>query len=421
VTSASLRPSQRRTEPATHSAPNDDGGRNSGRDPTLDAVRGIAALLVVLGHTREMLFGVQGLPATGVGWQRIALLPTALAQESVAIFFVLSGYLVGGQVLRLASPGAGRFPWRLYLTNRLTRLWAALLPALLLTLFLDRATATVSASAAGQVLIVPARSGLATLGCNAIFLQRSRCATLGSNDALWSLSYEFWFYVVFAAAAAAVQGWRRRSATAVLLSSMVLVASLAVFGVGLLALMPAWLLGASLAAWQSRRPRRSSPRVALVAAGTLLGALLLSNVLTLGPATRFALIGACATPGLHVITTARRVRTTGVDHSIVASVAFVGTWSYTLYVVHQPIVGLLVVLNRFPGGTARQVASVYAVALAATVLAYPMSFVGERQTARLRSAAQAFATLPGPSRPPPRDRAQVEAQRPTAARRGGPA
>lgn len=43
------------------------------------------------------------------------------------MFFVLSGYLVGGQVLQYVRQG--RFTWRVYMVKRFTRLWDVPIPA----------------------------------------------------------------------------------------------------------------------------------------------------------------------------------------------------------------------------------------------------------------------------------------------------
>lgn len=59
---------------------------------------------------------------------------TSLGHEAVMIFFVLSGYLVGGSVLKQKH----KFEWLKYSITRLTRLWVILIPALLLTLIVDQ-------------------------------------------------------------------------------------------------------------------------------------------------------------------------------------------------------------------------------------------------------------------------------------------
>jgi peptidoglycan/LPS O-acetylase OafA/YrhL len=53
----------------------------------------------------------------------------------VIVFFVLSGFLVGGSVIKAHRQGQWR--WTGYLSRRLSRLWIVIVPALLLTLFWD--------------------------------------------------------------------------------------------------------------------------------------------------------------------------------------------------------------------------------------------------------------------------------------------
>jgi len=98
----------------------------------LDVVRGVAALLVVLGHSRDISARVSGLNHTGDSFfEMVLLVPSSFAVEAVAVFFVLSGYLVGGQVIR--QNREGRFCWGEFLIKRLSRLWAGLIPGLFIT------------------------------------------------------------------------------------------------------------------------------------------------------------------------------------------------------------------------------------------------------------------------------------------------
>ena len=46
---------------------------------------------------------------------------------AVIVFFLLSGYFVGGSVLRQVE--AGTWSWQRYLTERMSRLWIVLIPA----------------------------------------------------------------------------------------------------------------------------------------------------------------------------------------------------------------------------------------------------------------------------------------------------
>ena len=67
----------------------------SNRILVIDYFRGIASLLVVLSHIREILFGVADL--TNILYYPFYFI-TGLGHESVMIFFVISGFLVGGRL-----------------------------------------------------------------------------------------------------------------------------------------------------------------------------------------------------------------------------------------------------------------------------------------------------------------------------------
>jgi len=86
----------------------------------LDALRGFAALSVLLNHWRDALFVDYPRLAHHNPLTAVAYLVAGLGHQWVIVFFVLSGYLVGGSVLRSVS--AGRWSWRSYLLARLTRL-----------------------------------------------------------------------------------------------------------------------------------------------------------------------------------------------------------------------------------------------------------------------------------------------------------
>lgn len=125
------------------------------------------------------------------------------------VFFVLSGFLVGGSVLRALDKGS--WTWSDYLIRRLSRLYMVLLPALTVGALLD----IIAAHTAGYQLAVN-RMALpiypvdirAFLG-NLFFLQKIFVDPLGSNGPLWSLSYEFWYYLAFPLLAIAL--WPGRS------------------------------------------------------------------------------------------------------------------------------------------------------------------------------------------------------------------
>jgi peptidoglycan/LPS O-acetylase OafA/YrhL len=102
----------------------------------MDLARGLAVIIVMLGHSRDPFFSsFKGHTAAAAPISRMGAShpQITLGNEAVMIFFVLSGYLVGGSVLRTRL----RWSWKKYLTMRLTMLWVVLIPALVLTIAID--------------------------------------------------------------------------------------------------------------------------------------------------------------------------------------------------------------------------------------------------------------------------------------------
>lgn len=188
------------------------------RETTLDLVRGLSALLVMLGHLRGFIFlDYDELGGGGVLTQGFYF-ATGLGHQAVMVFFVLSGYFVGGSVL--SGLFKGRFSWRGYGTARLARLWMVLLPALLLTLGIDLLGKLWNPGAyagglnerfmSGPTIAIPAAHDLVTFLGNLGFVQTVSVPVYGSNGPLWSLANEFWYYVMFPLLTVAVA---RRSGT----------------------------------------------------------------------------------------------------------------------------------------------------------------------------------------------------------------
>jgi peptidoglycan/LPS O-acetylase OafA/YrhL len=107
--------------------------------------------------------------------------------DAVIIFFVLSGYLVGGKLLeRVAQQN---FDFSGYAFDRLMRIYVPYLPALLLT-------------AAVALWLDQPISATALFG-NFFQLQGITVSVFALNGPLWTLSYEFWFYLCAGLLAAA--------------------------------------------------------------------------------------------------------------------------------------------------------------------------------------------------------------------------
>ena len=358
---------------------------NSPSARLLDVVRGVAALLVVLGHSRDISARVSGLNHTGDSFfEMVLLVPSSFAVEAVAVFFVLSGYLVGGQVIR--QNREGRFRWGEFLIKRLSRLWAVLIPGLFITYISWLAMTHLSP----QSYTLAENSTLPSALCNVLFLQESWCDSYLINSSLWSLSYEFWFYIIFTSLITALYAMFSQSWTGVILNTLVVCLSIAIFGTQVLLLIPAWLLGVgiSLVAEKPNMIRdhiRSKAYTWLVSSLVLLMfSFLLSNylhldrtMLTLTVSIPSALVILSITQIEHEIPLLRRPIDIGAN---------LGKWSFSIYVFHLPIVKVLLTLahkqeliNLFglPIMT-------YSIVLVTLPLTWLMWWLTERHTNQLR-------------------------------------
>ncbi|HEX3472633.1 MAG TPA: acyltransferase [Silvibacterium sp.] len=166
----------------------------------LDFFRWTAALSVVLAHTgnRFLVKITDVSPAhRSVAFYVFAFL-AGFAHQAVMIFFVLSGYLVGGGLLREVQRKRSIDVVK-YLVKRLTRLGVVLFPAfVLIALFNMVGIVGLHGLDTG---VYPADTlttmRASTLACNGAFLQNGFCHTYGEDGALWSLSNEFWYYIIW--------------------------------------------------------------------------------------------------------------------------------------------------------------------------------------------------------------------------------
>jgi peptidoglycan/LPS O-acetylase OafA/YrhL len=171
----------------------------------LDMIRGLAALLVCMGHARGFAMQDRSAQASTSLMQDGFYLITSLGHQSVILFFALSGFLVGGK----AFAEIWGKSWRAkgYALRRITRLWTVLIPALVITLIWDVAGAIWGGPAAyngdyfailssGPAPGTPADHSLSTLIANLGFLQTVIAPSFGTNGPLWSLANEFWYYVI---------------------------------------------------------------------------------------------------------------------------------------------------------------------------------------------------------------------------------
>lgn len=126
-------------------------------------MRGIAALMVALGHLRSLMFR-EFRPEEGIA-SKLFYFMTGFAHEAVIIFFVLSGFFITKSIHGAVQRSSWQFSD--YYLNRLSRLWIVLIPSLLVTFLLDKfGMSLVPAAPAylGTVPNMPDVSGLKDMG-----------------------------------------------------------------------------------------------------------------------------------------------------------------------------------------------------------------------------------------------------------------
>ena len=178
----------------------------------LDGVRGLAALYVVIGHARWLLWegyseGYLTHPHDYSFLSKLCMYGISLfryGHEVVLLFFVLSGFVIHLKYANQLKRKTFNFSFADYFTKRAKRIFPPFLFALALTFCLDSlgrylhytpyfGTTNYSEinKDIGQNLLPSTFFG------NIAFLYEKYVPLFGSNGPSWSLKYEWWFYMLY--------------------------------------------------------------------------------------------------------------------------------------------------------------------------------------------------------------------------------
>lgn len=185
----------------------------------LNIIRLVAAVLVYFYHAGHF---------SGIRFPVLS----ELGQEAVVVFFVLSGFVITFSAM--AKPTTARS----FALDRLARLWSVMLPALALTVVADLLGQSLALEVYGALQPYDLFKWVASIGINTAFMSQIWFLSIwpGSNGPFWSISYEFWFYVIFGIAMFA-----RGKSRLLLLGAAVVIAGPAILGA-----FPVWVLGVAL-------------------------------------------------------------------------------------------------------------------------------------------------------------------------------
>ncbi len=273
------------------------------------------------------------------------------ASEAVIIFFVLSGYLVGGSVLRLFR--TNRWSWKVYLEKRLTRLYMVLLPAIALGVILDRTG--LHFAKPGSVYFTPPGIGVITtfhllerlrlpvIFGNVLFLQGPVVEDVGTNVSIWSLANEFWYYMIFPFAVIAL----RKSGSALLRigSGLVACGLLWFVRLSIASLFPVWIFGALLVLLPQRLSAERAKWGTILSTAVLLAAMVIVRMLRM-PAIEADYVISLAT--CLFLFFAVQQKQAASKNAYTAIAGYMSKISYSLYLFHLPMAIFLCSLVNDP-------------------------------------------------------------------------
>jgi peptidoglycan/LPS O-acetylase OafA/YrhL len=358
----------------------------------LDLVRGLAAVLVLTEHWRNLLFvDYPQLHIHTIAAHLAAQVfygMTAAGHQAVVIFFVLSGYLISGSIFRLLKNE--RWTWAQYLLQRLSRLWVVLLPGLLLCALWDgiglhsQMAPALYHGLSGDHVVDNAQLSLTgkAFVCNLLFLQPMFSRVFGTDGPLWSLPFEFWYYVMFPLALLALR--RQGELRARVLCGASVLALGWWLPRGIVLLFPVWLLGTVLCVV---KPPRCSAAVRWVVGLAYVPAVLAdAKFHRLPDLANDYLLAVLTTAVLWVLLSAQAK--TQEHKAWVRGSRGLSRFSYTLYVVHLPLVVLLTARVEGSGRwypTLQHDLIAAAILLAVLVYAWGIAWLTEFRTEAVRS------------------------------------
>ena len=369
-------------------------GENAAQSLLISALRGLAALQVAAAHLRaEMYPGLRTLEDPSLAYMGLAFI-TGFAHQAVVVFFLISGWLVGGSLMnRFGKPQALAH----YAIDRVTRLWTVLLPTLLLSLGIGLA---IGSAAPGPIDVNPANDfSAAAFAGNLLGLQTVTVPEFGGNYPLWSLAHETWYYIQFPLLLLVIAGGGvlRRAAGAAAL--ILLLATLR----DMISLYFAvWLLGAAFSRIRIDCGKAFQALLLVLTLALFVYYRMRGNNDDLVPAS-FVQDLVCSIPFLLLLASFQRPLDKAAPAYVRANriAVFFSEFSFSLYVVHVPVIYLMRHLGQqFLGrGQLDPNAATdflwYGILLGALVLAaYLFYLLFERHTIRIRNALKNLLLSP---------------------------
>ncbi|MEB4781443.1 acyltransferase [Paenibacillus jamilae] len=301
----------------------------------LDLIRGISAIFVMLYHTGYVLFPDLSQVENPNLFFSILFSLYNRGYSFVMVFFVLSGFLVTSSTLKRIQNNT--FTLKMFFVERLTRLWVVLLPSLILTYIWAQFQINISPSKE-----IEEKLNFQTLMGNIFFLQGVTVKAFGANTPMWSLAYEFFYYIIFAVIVFIIKTNNKFYK----IISMALIIALALFvGERMMMYFLIWALGGIIVLLPLKKFTNIHIRNAATFTGVLLIILFLFLSRKMDPYNESfiidLLIGAAFSLLLYILVSNYNIRPANQVFFITSFSTLISGFSYSLYLLHYPVLNFL--------------------------------------------------------------------------------
>ena len=353
--------------------------------PLLDFLRATAALLVLLAHSRAAYFLYLEVAGQEGVFLKLFYFITGLGHQAVVIFFVLSGFLIGGSLAD--SMQRGSFDLVRYLIARFVRIYIVYIPALVITEAVFLFGLILLSNPADGPLFVHQQldfGGVSQAICFLSGLQGFSCPAWEQNPALWSLGYE-WALYLFAPAIIGLIAWKASPGLRLMALALVcaIAATVCHYPSEAVFWFSAWFLGAG--SYRFLHARQVPLPAGLLGVGLIIAGMAVRHLKAAGELETDTMIAA----GAAIAIACRPLVAFPLAPRLFGWAA---GFSYTLYAIHLPLVWLIVTLFRnigFPPDIPPSPAAFVelGVTIAVCLLtAFLVSLVSERKTGQIRAA-----------------------------------
>lgn len=360
----------------------------------LDGIRGLAALYVLIGHARWLLW--EGYSVRFLATQEEYTIFEKLlvyffslfryGHEAVLLFFVLSGFVIHLRYSKsLKANRSAGFDLSNYLKRRILRIFPPLALALVITFILDQVGLclqlpiyehTTKYATINQNISTD--HNLSTVLGNLLFVMDIYTPVFGTNGSLWSLAYEWWFYLLYPAFFLLIRKSQLLATGAVIVLYFVInwLPLEMKLATKVFSLFPVWWFGVLLAEIYTGRSRIKFKHLMPLA---LLILIVPFHTLSTPLRAFNQILWGLAFSGIFAMLF--HLQSKGFKLSFLNNLKPLGTISYSLYVTHLPVIVLLSALILSISGNNFLPSSQWFIVLGiliAFIIAYPAYLLAEK-------------------------------------------